>query len=147
MRTRLIMKGLRLHDAPCLRRSQAACRYLSGEQAARESAVEARSLYEKRKEAWSKSLVTSARSPSSQESESSGNKPGRPAKKGLSLTKAILDEEGELVFGFEEGEEILTLVEGEPVSIDDALQSSERHRVQICDTKTSQYIHIAEEAG
>lgn len=114
------------------------------EQAARNLALDAKTLYEKRKETWSKSLVTSARFAQFKRVRKQWEQAKRAGEEKVISYEAVLDEEGELVFGFEEGEEILALVEGEPVSIDDALSRLSDIEFKYADTKTSQYIRIAD---
>ncbi|GAB4533754.1 MAG: hypothetical protein Kow0063_16120 [Anaerolineae bacterium] len=114
------------------------------EQAARDLATEARNLYEKRKEAWSKSLVTSARFAQFERVRKQWEQAKRAGEEKVIPYEAVLDEEGDLVFGVEEGEEILTLIEGEPISIDDALSRLSDIEFIYADTKTGQYIRLAD---
>lgn len=114
------------------------------EQAARDLAIDARSLYEKRKEAWSKSLVTSVRFAQFERVRKQWEQAKRSGEEKVTPYEAVLDEEGDLVFGVEEGEEILTLIEGEPISIDDALSRLSDIEFIYADTKTNQYIHLAD---
>ena len=117
----------------------------AAEQVARDLALDARNLYEKRKEAWSKSLVTSARFAQFERVRRQWELARRAGEEKVVPYEAVLDEEGDLVLGFEEGEEILTLIEGEPISIDDALSRLSDIEFKYADTKTSQYIHLADE--
>jgi hypothetical protein len=117
----------------------------AAEQAARDLALDARNLYEKRKEAWSKSLVTSARFAQFERVRRQWELARRAGEEKVVPYEAVLDEEGDLVLGFEEGEEILTLIEGEPISIDDALSRLSDIEFKYADTKTTQYIHLADD--
>jgi hypothetical protein len=114
------------------------------EQAARDLAIEAKTLYEKRKETWSKSLVTSARFAQFKRVRKQWEQARRAGEEKVVPYEAVLDEDGELIFGFDEGEEILTLVEGEPVPIDEALSRLSDIEFKYADTKTSEYIRIAD---
>jgi hypothetical protein len=114
------------------------------EQAARDLSIDARNLYERRKEAWSKSLVTSARFAQFDRVRKQWEQARRAGEEKVVPYQAVLDEEGDLVLGVEEGEEILTLIEGEPIAIDDALSRLSDIEFKYADTKTNQYIHLAD---
>jgi hypothetical protein len=115
------------------------------EQAARDLSIDARNLYEKRKETWSKGLVTSARFAQFDRVRKQWEQAKRAGEEKVVPYQAVLDEEGDLVFGVEGGEEILTLTEGEPIAIDDALSRLSDIEFKYADTKTNQYIHLADE--
>lgn len=114
------------------------------EQAARDLSIDVRNQYERRKDTWSKGLVTSARFAQFDRVRKQWEQAKRAGEEKVVPYQAVLDEEGDLVLGVEEGEEILTLIEGEPIAIDDALSRLSDIEFKYADTKTNQYIHLAD---